>query len=88
MSTVSRGIFSLASAPCGTDLRIRRIRTGKPCHDQRLRELGLLEGRTVRVVSSGDPMICELGDSRFGLCRHLAQCVLVESAADCRALSA
>ena len=71
-------LLPLASIEGGGSYRICRIRTGMHCHDQRLRELGLLEGRTVRVVSTRDPMICQVGDGRFGLCRRLAQCVLVE----------
>ncbi len=71
-------VLPLASIEGDGSYRICRVRTGKFCQDQRLRELGLLEGRTVRVVSSRDPMICQVGDGRFGLCRRLAQCVLVE----------
>jgi Fe2+ transport system protein FeoA len=45
---------------------------------QRLRELGMLEGRTLRVVSNSDPLICQVGECRLGVCRRLAHCVLVE----------
>lgn len=45
---------------------------------QRLRELGMLEGRTLRVVSNSDPLICQVGECRLGVCRRLARCILVE----------
>jgi Fe2+ transport system protein FeoA len=45
---------------------------------QRLRELGLLEGRTLRIVTNSDPLICQVGECRLGVCRRLARCVLVE----------
>ena len=75
---MSRNVQSLALAEIGQDLRIRAVQTYDGCHAQRLRELGLLEGRTVRIVTNRDPLICKVGDCRFGLCRRLAQGVLVE----------
>ncbi|NLX21634.1 MAG: ferrous iron transport protein A [Phycisphaerae bacterium] len=72
------GCLPLASAQLGQDLRIRSVKTYEACHTQRLRELGLLEGRTVRLLSNHDPMICQVGECRFGLCRRIANGVLVE----------
>lgn len=70
----------LAAAQIGMDFRIRAVAVPDDGHTQRLRELGLIEGRTVRLVSNHDPLICQVGDCRFGMCRRLARCVLVEPA--------
>lgn len=43
----------------------------------RLRDLGFREGIRVRVISRSDPMICQVGNCRVGLCRTLAKCVMV-----------
>jgi Fe2+ transport system protein FeoA len=51
---------------------------GETGHAQRLRELGMFEGQTVRVVTAGNPLICQVGDCRFGMCKRLARCILVE----------
>lgn len=67
----------LTVAHVGVDVRIHAVRA-QNCQKQRLRELGILEGRTLRVVCTGDPLICQIGDGRFGLCRRLARCVYVE----------
>lgn len=48
----------------------------------------MLEGRTLRVVSNSDPLICQVGECRFGVCRRLARAVLVEPLIGDVALSA
>ncbi|HSW45483.1 MAG TPA: FeoA domain-containing protein [Phycisphaerae bacterium] len=68
---------TLATAPSGQELRIEAICTKDGCHRRRLRELGLLEGRVVRILANRDPMICQVGQCRLGLCRRLASGVLV-----------
>jgi len=45
----------------------------------RLRELGVDTGRFLRIVRSGDPIVCEVGGARLGFGRNLAQCILVNS---------
>lgn len=55
---------------------------------QRLRELGMFEGRILRVVTNSDPLICQVGECRLGVCRRLARCVLVEPVSPDVALSA
>lgn len=69
--------MSLAQVPADQEVCVQAIR-GDTAQGQRLRELGLLEGRNVRMMSPGDPMICKVGECRLGLCRRLARCVLVE----------
>ena len=54
----------------------------------RLRDLGMLEGRTLRVVTNSDPLICQVGECRLGVCRRLAHCILVEPVPADAALSA
>ena len=77
-ANMSTNVQSLAAAETGQELRIRAVQSYNGCHAQRLRELGLLEGRTIRIVTNHDPLICQVGDCRFGLCRRVAQGVLVE----------
>ncbi|HOW72709.1 MAG TPA: FeoA family protein [Phycisphaerae bacterium] len=70
--------FPLAHAPAGCDVRIQSIRMADVRRTQRLRELGLIEGRTVRPLTNCDPMICQVGNCRLGLCRAMARAILVE----------
>lgn len=72
----------LAHAKAGCDFRIRAIRAADARRTQRLRELGLVEGRTVRPLTNCDPMICQVGDCRLGLCRSMACNILVEPLAN------
>jgi Fe2+ transport system protein FeoA len=63
-------------ADLGREVQILAIR-GCGRQRQRLRELGILEGQTVRVITNHDPLICQVGQSRFGLCHRLARKVIV-----------
>jgi len=67
----------LATAAAGEEVRVRAVR-GVQQQVRRLRELGLLEGQTIRVVCNDDPLICQIGECRLGVCRRLARCVFVE----------
>lgn len=67
----------LSTARAGEHVRVCAVQ-GHDGHARRLRELGVLEGRTLRIVTNSDPLICQVGDCRFGLCRRLARCILVE----------
>ncbi|GMV95978.1 MAG: hypothetical protein AMXMBFR83_03470 [Phycisphaerae bacterium] len=69
----------MTGARPGDELRIHSVRADNH-QTQRLRELGVLEGRRIKVITNNDPLICEIGESRFGVCRRLARCILVESA--------
>lgn len=70
-------VLPLAIALPGEHVRVHAVR-GSDGEAQRLRELGMCEGRTVRVVCAADPMICQVGECRFGLCRKMARRILVE----------
>jgi Fe2+ transport system protein FeoA len=43
----------------------------------RMKSLGICAGRTLELVSAGDPMIVRVGNSRIGLSRALAASVSV-----------
>jgi Fe2+ transport system protein FeoA len=64
-------------AQVGQEVRVHSVRTDEQ-QAQRLRELGILEGRTIRVIANNDPLICQIGECRFGVCRRLARFILVE----------
>lgn len=61
----------------GEEVRVCSVRTDEQ-QRRRLRELGVLEGRTVKIITNHDPLICQVGECRFGVCRRLARCILVE----------
>ena len=67
----------LSTAQVGDHVRVCAVQ-GQAGHAQRLREFGVLEGRLLRVLSNSDPLICQIGDCRFGVCRRLARCIMVE----------
>jgi Fe2+ transport system protein FeoA len=71
------GRLTLRRAPAGQELCVTSLGE-ESGHAQRLRELGMFEGQHVRVLSAGNPLICQVGDCRFGMCRRLADCILVE----------
>lgn len=75
MSVLSALPMTVALA--GQEVRIHSVRTDEQ-QAQRLRELGILEGRTIRVIANHDPLICQIGECRFGVCRRLARSILVE----------
>jgi len=81
------GELTLAHAPVRVELCVTAV-GGENGHAQRLRELGLFEGQRVRVLASGNPLICQIGECRFGMCRRIARCILVQPASDCTAQSA
>jgi len=44
----------------------------------RLRELGIIEGKSLKVIQNSDKIICQVGECKFGICKKLARCILVE----------
>jgi len=44
----------------------------------RLREMGFGEGQRIRVINRNDPLICQVGTCRIGLCKRLATCIKVQ----------
>lgn len=49
----------------------------------RVREMGLFEGRSLRVVHCSDPLICQVDQARVGLARRIACEIFVEPCAAC-----
>ena len=49
----------------------------------RVREMGLFEGRSLRVVHCSDPLICQVDQARVGLARRIACEIFVEPCAQC-----
>ena len=44
----------------------------------RLKRLGICEGRTLEVVTAGNPMVLFVAGARIGLSRQLAELVIVK----------
>lgn len=44
----------------------------------RLRELGVMPGGSIRMVQHGSPMLIQVGESRFCLRRSDAECISAE----------
>jgi ferrous iron transport protein A len=73
--------MSLDAAPLGATLRITRVSPGGHL-PHRLMEMGLIEGRQVRVVGRaplGDPMHLRLGDYELSL--RASEAALIDVAA-------
>ena len=60
-------------------LRIKELE-GSVEEQVKLRNLGLCEGREVRIVRSGDPMLLQVYQSNVGVSRRLAERIYVQSA--------
>lgn len=73
MSTVEAHSLSLASVPAGS-YRCERIdAVGQDAI--RLKRLGICTGRLIELIGRGDPMVLQIGNSRVGLSRQLAETV-------------
>jgi len=49
----------------------------------RIREMGLFEGRSLRVVQCSDPLICQMDQTRVGLARRIACEIYVQQCSAC-----
>lgn len=76
-SVSSLAALPMTVAQAGQSVRVHSVRADEQ-QTQRLRELGILEGRTIRVITNNDPLICQIGECRFGVCRRLARFIFVE----------
>lgn len=76
----------LAIVPAGQQVRVTSLQA-EPEQAQRLRELGLLEGKVICILLDSDPMICKIGNSRLGLCHRLARNILVEPVHESRSVA-
>lgn len=78
----------LSDLPKGASSIVRDVRDAyqSDAIAQRLRDLGFVPGEPVRVVASGpwgaDPLLIQIGSTRFALRRAEADRVMVESVDD------
>lgn len=75
--TADTSCRALSTLRRGESGKVRDLSEGSDM--DRIREIGLGAGTRVSVISEGDPLVCEVGECRFGLCRQLARCILVDS---------
>lgn len=73
--------ISLATVQRGTRAVITRMQAADD-GALRLRELGMGEGRTVCVLDSCDPMLCQIDQCRVGVARCLAAGIFVRPLAE------
>lgn len=74
-------LLPLSLLPEGRQATIREIQSG-PGLRQRLAELGLVRGLTVRIIQNDHwgPLIITLGSSRLALGRGMAHKIMIEEA--------
>lgn len=65
----------LSSVAAGTNVTVRHL-VDNPS-TLRLREMGVVSGKSVRVLLAGDPLLCQVDETRIGLGRRLARFVYV-----------
>ena len=76
-SKMADAILNLANA--GSNGAVRVIRVDAAGSDAiRVKRMGICEGRELRFVQNGDPMILLVSGARVGLSRQLASQVVVE----------
>ncbi len=71
------GIFALAKLPCGICVMIKTLEL---THDKAdaLRRMGIREGSRISLVSSHDPMLVVVDNTRIALSHQLAHHIKVE----------
>ncbi len=72
------GIFALAKLPCGVCVMIKALELAHDKADE-LRRMGLREGSRISLISSHDPMLIVIDNSRVALSHHLACHVKVQA---------
>jgi len=85
LQTQSDSVYQLTDLPRHTSATIREV-VARGAHDpiaMRLAELGFVQGEPVRVVArgpvGGDPLLVQIGYTRFALRRAEAARVLVQA---------
>lgn len=66
----------LARLAVGTRARVVRV-DSEGGDAERMKALGLCEGRRLEVLRAGDPLIVRVHGSRFGIAAARARCILV-----------
>jgi Fe2+ transport system protein FeoA len=72
------GIFALAKLPCGVCVLIKTLELS-PEKAESLRRMGIREGSRISLMSSHDPMIVMVENSRIALSHSLARYIQVQS---------
>ena len=70
-------VLTLVSTPVNSVILVRRVATN-PDDGIRLKRMGVCEGRQIRLVQDGDPLILEVVGCRVGISRRLAAQIQVE----------
>ena len=72
------GIFALARLPCGVCVIVKALTLA---HEkaEALRRIGIREGSRISLLSSSDPLLVAVGNSRIALGHDLARQVQVEA---------
>ena len=66
---------TLNSVDAGTTVTVRHLLDNPSTF--RLREMGVDNGKRVRVLLGGDPLLCQVDETRIGLGRRVARLVYV-----------
>jgi Fe2+ transport system protein FeoA len=72
------GIFALAKLPCGVCVIVKGLELAHDKADE-LRRIGIREGSRISLVSSHDPMLVIVENTRIALSHDLASHVKVEA---------
>ena len=78
LPVISSSLDRLKPGRCGT---VREVQAGEEELD-RLKAMGICQGRKVMLVRAGDPLILRVLGSRIGLSARLASRVSVSACAD------
>ena len=72
------GIFALARLPCGVCVMVKALEV---VHDkaEQLRNIGIREGCKISLISSHDPMLIMVNETRIALSHELARYVKVQA---------
>ena len=73
-------VYPLSCIPVGSSVRVRQLLAEGPL-TQRLREMGLCENQTLRLIDNQSTMICLVGNMRLAISAQLAALILVEPSA-------
>lgn len=70
-------LCALNRVRAGTCVRIKQLPESAEL-TTRLREIGLCEEQTVKLVSAKNSVICQVCNSRLAISTHLAEAIMVE----------
>jgi len=75
---MSYGAEPLTEIKAGMSAIVKEVRGGKKVRN-RLMEMGIIEGTSIRVVAnSGGPLIVQVGNSKFAMGYGMAQKIIVD----------